>query len=67
MNNAVFENTTENVRKRKNDKLLKTERRINYLVSEPNYYTAKSFTENSLAIEMRKIKVLMNELFYLSL
>ena len=55
------------MRKRKNDKLLKTERRINYLVSEPNYYTAKSFTENSLAIEMRKIQVLMNELFYLSL
>ena len=35
------------------DKLITTERRRNYLVSEPNYHTIKSFSENLLAIEMK--------------
>ena len=60
MNNAGFEKTMENVRRNRNIELLKTERR-NYLVSEPNYPTTKLFTENLLAIEMRKTQLLMNE------
>ena len=39
MNNAVFGKTMENVRKHRNFKLITTERRINYLVSEANYHT----------------------------
>ena len=39
MNNAVFGKTLENVRKHKNIKLVATETRRNYLVSEPNYHT----------------------------
>ena len=54
INNAVFGKTMENVRKHRNIKLVTTERRRNYLVSEPNYRTTKFFTENLLAIEMRK-------------
>ena len=46
MNNAVFRKTMENVRKHRNIKLVITERRRNYLVLEPNYYTTKFFTEN---------------------
>ena len=53
-NNAVFEKTMKNVRKHRNIKLVTTERRRNYLVSEPNYHTTKFFTENLLAIEMKK-------------
>ena len=45
MNNAVFEKTMENVRKHRNTKLGTTERRRNYLVSEPNYHTTKFFTK----------------------
>ena len=45
----------ENVRKNRNIKLVTTETRRNYLVSEPNYHTKKLFTENVLAIEMRNI------------
>ena len=55
MNNVVFVKTIENVRKDRNIKLATTERRRNYLVSEPNYHTTKFFTENLLATEMKKI------------
>ena len=54
MNNAVFGKTVENVRKHKDIKLVTTERRRNCLVSEPNYHTTSFFTENLLAIEMKK-------------
>ena len=43
MNNTVFGKTMENVRKHKHSKLIKTEIRRNYIVSEPNYYTTKFF------------------------
>ena len=46
----------ENVRKHKGIKPVTTERRRNYLVLEPNYHTTKFFTENLLAIEMKKKK-----------
>ena len=39
----------------------------NYLVSEPNYHTAKCFSKDLLAIEMNKIKVKMNKPVYLGL
>ena len=54
MNNAVFGKTMENVRKHRDIKLVTTERRRNYLVSEPNYHTTKFFTEHLLAVEMKK-------------
>ena len=46
MNNAVLGKTMENVRKYRDIKLATTEKRRNYLVSRPNYHTAKLFTEN---------------------
>ena len=64
MNNAVFGKTMENVRKHRNIKLATTERRKNYLVSEPNYHTTKFFTENLLAIEMKKTQIPMNKPVY---
>ena len=56
MNNAVFRKTMQNVRKYRDIKLVTTEKRRNYLVSEPNYHTTKFFIENVLAIEMKKLK-----------
>ena len=64
MNNSVFRKIMENVRKHINIKLVIKERRRNYLVSEPNYHTAKFSTENLLATEMRKTQILMNNPVY---
>ena len=61
MNNTVFGKTMENVRRHRNNKLVTTERRRNYLVSEPDFHTTKFFTENLLAIEMGKTQVIMNK------
>ena len=44
MNNALFGKTMENVRQHRDIKLVTTETRRNYLVSEPNYHTTKFFT-----------------------
>ena len=52
MNNSVFGETMENVRKHRDIKLVTTEKRRNYLVSEQNYRKTKLFSENLLAIEI---------------
>ena len=65
--NAVFRKTMKNARKHRDIKLVTTERRRNYLVSEPNYHTTKFFTENLLAIEMGETQILMNKCVYLGL
>ena len=67
MNNADFGKTMENVRKHRDIKLATTERRRNYLVSEPNYHTIKFFTKNLLAIEMKTTQIYMNKPVYLGL
>ena len=67
MNNAVFVKTMENMRKHKDIKLVPTEKRRNYLVSEQNYHTTKFFMDNLLAIEMKKTQILMNKPVYLGL
>ena len=64
MKNSVFGKTMENVRKDRGIKLVTTERRRDYLVSEPNYHTTKLFIENLFAIELRKTEILMNRPVY---
>ena len=65
INNAIYRKTVENVRKHKDIKLVITEERKNYLVSEANYHTKFFFSENLLVIEMRKTKILINKTVYL--
>ena len=57
-------NSMEKVRKHRDIKLVTTDKRTNQLVSEPNYHTIKWFSENLLAIEMKKTKVKMNKPVY---
>ena len=56
MNNSVFGKRIENVRKQRDIKFVTTDEEINKLVLEPNYHTSKRFSENLLAIEMKKKK-----------
>ena len=56
MNNSVFGKTMEHVRKHRDINLVTTEERRSKLVSEPNYHTTRRFSENLLAIEIKKNK-----------
>ena len=78
MNNAVKqrivqlvrimqEKTMENVRKHSNIKLVKTEARWNYLISEPNVYTTNIFSDDLTAIEMKRTQILRNKPVFLRL
>ena len=55
MINAGFGKTMGNVRKHRYIKLVTTERRMNYLLSDYLLSYNRVFTENPLAIEMKKI------------
>ena len=50
----------ENGRNHRDIKLVSTERRRNYLVSEPNCHTTRLFTKKLLAIEMKKPQIVVN-------
>ena len=65
MNNSVFGKTMENVRNHRDIKLIVTNARRKKLVSETNYHSSKQFSENLMAIEMRKTRVVMNKPIYL--
>ena len=67
MDNSIFGKTIEDLRKHRDIKQVKINKRRNKLVSEPNYHTTKYFSENLLAIEMKKTKVKMNKPMYLGL
>ena len=54
----------ENLRKHREIKLIRTERRRNCLLSEPNYHTTKFFTENVSWIAMRKTQILISICVY---
>ena len=64
MNNTVFRKTMENVRKHRDIKLVATERRRNYLVSEPNYNVVHRI---SISNRNKKMQILMNKPVYLGL
>ena len=61
MNNSVIGKTMENVR---SHRYIKCQ---SYLVSEPNYQTAKCFLKKLLVIEMKKMNAKMNKPVYLGL
>ena len=60
-----FGKTMKKVQQNRDIKLATTERRSNYLVSEPIYHTTKFFTKYLLAIDIRKAEILMNKPVYL--
>ena len=67
MNNAVFGKTIENVRKHRDIKLVTTETRKNYLVSQRNYHTTKFFHRKFIGNRNEKTEIIMNKPVYLGL
>ena len=67
MINSVFGKMIENLRKHRDIKLVTTDEKRSKLVSEPNYHTTKRFSENLMAIEMKKTNVKMNKPIYLDM
>ena len=67
INNPVFGKNIENVWKHRNIKLVTTDKRRIYLVSQQNYHKTKCFSENLLAIEMNETEVKLNKKVYLTL
>ena len=70
MNKSVFQKTMKNVRNHRDnmvttEELVTTEEKKFKLVSEPNYHRTKHFSDNLLAIEIKKTKVKMNKPVYL--
>ena len=57
----------ENVRSEKDIKLVTIDVESNKLVSQPNFYSSKYFSENLLGVEMRDIKVNKNKSMYLGM
>ena len=62
MNNSVFGKIIENVRKRRDIKLIVTEERRKKLTSESNYESCTTFSDELMAIEMRKTSILLDKL-----
>ena len=67
INNFAFEKTMENVRNHRYIKLLILDKRRKRLVSEPNYHSLKSFSEHSMTIETKKIRVNVTKPLYLGM
>ena len=67
MINGVFGKTIKNLRNFRDIKLVNTERRRNYIVSELNYYATRLFIEHLSAIEMKKTHINISNPNYLRL
>ena len=67
MNISVFGKTMENVRNDRDIKLVTSDKRRKWLVSEPNFHSHKKFSEHLMAIEMKKIRVKIAKPLYLGM
>ena len=67
MNKSVFGKTMENKRKHRDIELVTTDKRRNQLAPEPNNYATKHFSDNLMAIKMKKTRVKMNNPIYLGM
>ena len=65
MNNAVFRETMENIRKQRNIKLVTNREAYLKVVMKPNFKSGVRFSSILMGCEMGKIKVVMNKPVYL--
>ena len=67
MCNAVFGQSIEQVKNHRGIRLVTTDKERYQLVSEPNYHTTKRFSEDLIAVEMKKTELKMNKSIYLDI
>ena len=67
MNNSVFGKTMENIRNRVNIKLVNNEKQAEKLSAKPNYKHCNIFSEDLVAIHMKKTKLDFNKPVYLGM
>ena len=67
MNNAVFGKTMENIRNRVDVRLVTKEEQLKKLVKKPNFDRINIFTENLVAVHMKKTTINLNKPIYLGM
>ena len=67
MNNAVFGKTMENIRNRKDVKLVNSVEKLRKLIAMPNYVNRKIFSENLVSVHTKKTNLTMNKPVYLGM
>ena len=67
MNNSVFGKTMENIRNRVDVKLVNNEKRAEKLSAKPNFKHCNIFSENLVAIHMKKTKLDFDKPVYLGM
>ncbi|KAG8238905.1 hypothetical protein J437_LFUL017477 [Ladona fulva] len=65
MNNAVFDKTMENVRKRMNLELVTSEKRLEKLINKTTFLDRTIFNESLVAVHLRKVTIKMNKPIYI--
>ena len=67
MNNSVFGKTMENIRNRVNIKLVNDRKKAEKLSAKPNFTHCNIFSENLVAIHVKKTKLFFNKPVYLGM
>ena len=65
MNNSVFGKTMENIRNRVDIKLVNNKKQAEKLSAKPNFNHCNIFSEDLVAIHMKKTKLVFNKPVYL--
>jgi hypothetical protein len=67
MNNSVFGKTVENIRNRVDIRLCSNEKKVEKLIAKPNFESRTIFTENLVAVHMKKTKIVFNKPIYIGM
>ena len=66
-NNSVFGKTMENVRNRVDIRLVNNKEKFLKLAAKPNYHASTIFSENLVAVNMKRTKLVLNKPIYLGM
>ena len=67
MNNSVFRKTMENIRNRKDIKLITSEKKALKLIAKPNFKHRTIFTKNLVAVHMGKTNLVFDKPIYVGM